>query len=305
MIFTSKKEVKISKYYNFYFGRILLRVIISNFYTRILFMDITIASFDVGYTNFAQYVEKCSSKTLLDLQERYSQLPETKKRRVKGPMTSEIEKLLEDTALSGTRIQTGVYDFTERVSQGLDNDVRLKLLAHLTKFEYLWDICNVFVIEQQFYHAGFGKGKSKGPALGANVDAIKLAEAVFMWFLDRYPFKTITYFGSQFKTQIFGAPWKMTKIQRKTWATKKAEEIYNSRKDYDMITVYNLAEAVKRKQIKTEERVNVFKLDFPCDSEDSIELSDKIIRNKQKLDDTSDACVQAQAFKYRMFVGCF
>lgn len=265
-----------------------------------------IASFDIGRCNFAQYVEEFDPQVIEGLEKRYKALPKQRQRRVKGAMNSDVSQLLEETALCGTRISTGVYDFTTETGQGLDVAARLAMLAHLARFESLWDTCDIFVIEQQFFNAtAFGGKKKRNTAAGANVDAIKVAEATFMWFLERYPFKTICYFGSQFKTQIFGAPWKMSKPERKKWATDKAEEIYRQREDQEMINLFDLAEAVKRKRITTEERVQSFKDQFPCDGQDTQELADKIIREKQKLDDVADAFMQCQAFKFRTMVGCF
>lgn len=265
---------------------------------------IRLASFDIGVRNFAQYVEEFDPNEIYTLEKRYKSLPKQQQRRVKGTMNSAIEELLVATAMCGTRVTTGVYDFTHEKGQGLDVLSRKQLLAHLTRFEKVWDTCDIFVIEQQFFNTtGFGGKKKAGS--GANVDAIKIAEATFMWLLDRYPFKTIIYFGSQFKTQIFGAPLKMTKTQRKNWATVKAEEFYRQRCDAEMGTLFDLAEGVKRKRITTEARVQSFKDEYPVESSDCVDLANKLIRDKQKLDDVADAFMQAQAFKFRAMVGCF
>lgn len=287
---------------------------------------VRIASIDIGRCNFAQYVEDFSSTEIVKLEERYKKLPKKLKRRVRGKTNPEIEKLLEDTVLCGTRVQTGVYDFTgekeknseecdeydldeKNVETGLTMQIRLNLLEHLNKYRYLWDTCDIFVIEQQFFNSPTFNKKGTGRKAGsfANVNAIKMAEAVFVWFLDKYrTSKIITYFGSQFKTQILGAPWKMTKPERKKWAIEKSYEIYTKRGDEDMINIYNLSEAVKRKRINSEARIQKFKDEFPCETEDAQELADKIIREKQKLDDCyGDAFLQAQAFKFRTMVACF
>jgi len=263
-------------------------------------MIIRLASFDIGRCNFAQYVEDFDSECIFSLEKRYKNLPKNQQRRVKGVMNSNIKEILQETSLCGDRVSTGVYDFTTEKCQGLDIPARLRLLSHLSRFEELWNTCDIFVIEQQYFTT-FGK-KSSG---GANIDAIKVAETVFMWFLERYPFKTITYFGSQFKTQIFGANWKMSKIQRKNWAVEKTKEIYTDRDDKEMQVLFDLAEAVKRKRIKTEERVESFLNNYSVKQDDTKELANKIVRDKQKLDDISDAFMQAQAFKFRFMVGCF
>ena len=265
-----------------------------------------LASIDIGYCNFAQYIEDFCPTTLLKIQAKYAKLPKNKQRRIKGVMIPEIEALLQETYLCGERVQTGVYNFTDEIGQGLDIRARLKLINHLNDYIELWSTCDIFIIEQQFFTINFGNRKrTVKSGVEANITALKIAEFVFMWFLERFPFKTITYFGSQFKTQILGAPWKLDKPQRKKWAVDKAEEIYILRNDYDMMTLYELSEAVKRKRINTQERVTKFKGDFPCYTPDAEYLSTKIICEKQKLDDVSDTCVSAQAYKFRTFVACF
>jgi len=264
-----------------------------------------IASFDIGRCNFAQYIEDVIDyNDLLLLKERYDCLPKKDQRRVKGEMNDDIKDILEQTALSGKRVSTGVYNFTCKENSDLDINTRLKFLEHLRSFDYLWKTCDVFVIEQQFFNAG-GFGKARRSGTGANVDAIKLAESTYMWFLDKYPNVKITYFGSQFKTQIFGAPWQMSKPERKKWATDKSKEIYTLRDDKEICTLFELAEAVKRKRITTDERVDEFKASFPVENDDAKHLSDVIIRNKQKLDDIADAMIQCQAYKFRNIVACF
>lgn len=272
---------------------------------------IRLVSIDIGKINFAQYIEDFDSNDILTIEKKYDNLPKKLQRRTRGPMNDQVWNILLEVVLSGMRVHTGVYNFTsgevdvygERL---WDNTARLNLIKHLRNFEYLWDSCDIFVIEQQYFNASVPGGKKKRKsASGANVDAIKIAEATYMWFLDKYPHKTIMYFGSQYKTQIFGAPFKLDKPGRKKWSTERAKDFYTMREDQDMINLFNLAEAVKRKQIKTLERVQSFKSQYPCESEDAEELSTKVICEKQKLDDSSDCLMQAQAFKFKTMIACF
>ena len=282
----------------------------SLFFSRSIMPVIRLASFDIGKINFAQYVEDFDSDEMLRLEKRYNTLPPRLKRKTRGVMNDEVWDILMDVVLSGMRVQTGVYNFTtgetDKYGERLwDNQARLNLLKHLRSYAYLWDTCDVIVIEQQYFNAtAFGGKKKARSASGANVDAIKIAEATYMWFLDKYPTKVIMYFGSQFKTQIFGAPT-MDKTKRKKWSTDQAQAFYILREDRDMINLYELSGAVKRKRITTEERVQSFKDQYPCESDDAKALSDKVIREKQKLDDDSDVLVQAQAFKFKTMVACF
>ena len=265
-------------------------------------MTLTFASIDIGYRDFAQYIEEFSIKKVKELEAKYDRLPKKLKRNAKGPMNNKIKKILHECTLSGKRIQTGVYDFTLSKNQGLDNNTRLALLQHLDRFILLWDRCDGFIIEQQFYNIQTkGRGKNKA---GVNMDAIKLGEACYMWFLYKYPNKHISYIGSQYKTQIFGAP-RMKKPERKKWVTSLAKEMYVDRDDKDMINIYDLKEYVKGKRVKTEKRIKEYHDLYPTESEDSKELAEKIISDKQKLDDVSDAFVTLQAYKYKTMIACF
>lgn len=267
---------------------------------------IRIASFDVGKKNFAQYIEDTDVEKILSLERRYKLLPKKMQRKTKGVVSNEIADILNEIFLSGERIQTGVYDLrNDKTCNNLDMETRNNILCHLEKYRELWDTCDIFIIEQQFFKTWSGRSKkSKGSE--ANVDAIKIAEGMLMWFLNEYPFKTIEYFGSQNKTQILGAPWKMNKIQRKKWAENKAREIYQLRQDRGMVELFLLSDRIFRKRLTTEEKIQSFLDTYPDDCpEDCTELAERVVRERQKLDDVGDACVQCQAYKYRNMVACF
>ena len=265
-----------------------------------------IASFDIGKKNFAQSVEECSQSKLESLRMKYLSLPKKMQRRVKGRMNSEIEKILKEMYLDSKRISTGVFDLRhDQESNTLDIPTRRNLINHLSKFEQLWATCDIFIIEQQYFNTYNPRGRKKS-GTGANVDAIKIGEAVMTWFLDNFPFKQVMYFGSQYKTQMLGAQVGLNKTERKKWAVDKALEIYTLRKDEGVIELYRLAERVKRKRINTEEKVQEYLDTYPhMDQDDMNHMANYIVRRRQKLDDIADAMLQVQAFKYRTFVGCF
>ncbi len=158
-----------------------------------------LASFDIGRVNFAQYIEDIDIFIVTDIEKEYSSLPSNIQRKTSGPVSEEIKTIIQKCCNSGKRVHTGVYDFTEGEGGKLTTEHRKRLLEHLKAFVYLWDTCDIFMIEQQFFATrGVGKGA------GVNTDAIKLAEGTFMWFLEHYPTKNIQYFGSQYKTQRDG-----------------------------------------------------------------------------------------------------
>ena len=111
---------------------------------------VTLASFDIGKKNFAQYVEECDLESLYSLRDRYRALPKTKQRRVKGKMNDDIAEILKEVCLNGKRLQTGVYDLREnKESNELDMNTRKNIVEHLEKYRELWDKCDCFIIEQQ------------------------------------------------------------------------------------------------------------------------------------------------------------
>jgi hypothetical protein len=265
---------------------------------------IRLASFDIGKKNFAQYVEECDVKTLYSLRDRYRALPKIKQRRVKGKMNDDIEDILREVCLGGKRIHTGVYDFREnKDSDVLDMTVRKNLVKHLEKNIPLWDDCDGFIIEQQYF-AKFNQKGGRGAKTEANIDAIKIAEGTLIWFLYNYPTKEVMYFSSTFKTQMLGAP-RLKETERKKWAIEKAKEIYTQRKDKNAIALYDLSLTVKGKRMNSEEKIQGYLDRFSGKGKDIREVGEKVIRHKQKLCDISDAMLQLQAFKYRTFIGEF
>lgn len=238
-----------------------------------------IASFDIGRKNFAQYVEDWTVGESGD-----------------DPSPRKSIGSIDDVYLSGKRVQTGVYDLGSEEDGsskgGLTHSIRLNLLKHLNSFSRLWSSCDVFIIEQQFFKVWSGRGRKKGSE--ANVDAIKIAEAVYMWFLDRYPFKTIEYCSSANKTKLLNAPKRMNKPQRKEWSCQEAERLYALRGDEEMKRVYQLRRDIARKRLTPKFVKETLKPFLGCGVE---ELARYIVTTRQKLDDISDACLQAQAYK--------
>jgi hypothetical protein len=235
-------------------------------------MPYTIASFDIGIKNFAQYVEEFSLEDLKILNKKYHDtVPAALKKRVKTILTPEIEVVLEEMFLKGNRLEMGVYDLTEGDDDdSFDISSRRAIFKHLDTFRELWSKCDMFMIEQQYFNmTTFGPAGAKKTKGGdANIRAIKIAENVASWFLINFPDKDVVFFGSQYKTQSLGAEDGLTKPQRKKWAIDKATDILTKRKDE-------------------------YALDF-------MKRSKKIA--KQKQDDMCDALIQCQAYKYREFI---
>lgn len=243
-------------------------------------MPYTIASFDIGVKNFAQYVEETDLEKLEELSKKYhATIPSALRKRVKTILTPEISAILEEMFLIGERKEMGVYDLTRDTPQGeegeggdqnYDIDSRRNIFKHLEAHRATWDKCDMFMIEQQYFNmTTFGpKGAKKTKGGDANVKAIKIAETVASWFLIMYPTKRVIFFGSQYKTQSLGAEDGLTKPQRKKWSVEKAVDILTKRQDE-------------------------YALDF-------MKRSKKI--SKQKQDDVCDTLIQCQAYKFREYI---
>lgn len=227
-------------------------------------------SVDVGRVNFAQYFEEFDETILEELNECYKNLDKSMQRKTKGPMNDYIEDIISRMYTSSKVIQFGVYDLREDKSvKSLDIGTRKNLFNHLRNFYDLIERTDIFIIEQQFFNTFASNGR-RVPGGGANVDAIKVAECLFSWISINFPFKEVYFFSSTFKTQILGAPYKLTKPQRKKWAIEKAISIFEIRGD---------------------------------DPDDLRIIKKK--NSKSVCDDICDACVQFQAFKFKEFIGKF
>ena len=268
-------------------------------------MFLTVASFDIGYVSFGQYVEDVDITQIKDLEARYDSLPKKEKRRTRGIISDDLQEIINDLLTIGSRVNGGVFDFTEEDNQGYDLRVRKNFLKHMEDHRWLWINCDIFVIEQQYYSAGMGRGKGSKASTGtANMNAIKLGECLYTWLLINYPNAHITYFGSQFKTQILGAPDKITKPQRKKWAVEKYSEISTLRGDQDMINIFLLSSFMKRKRVSPE-TVSGYLEKYPVVSKDAKQLAIRVVTEKQKLDDISDPVVQLKAYIFKEMIAVF
>lgn len=264
-----------------------------------------LASFDIGKKNFAHYVESLSEDDIVRLESlrtEYSQLPKKQQRRVKGPMNPRIKNILDGVCLTGTRVHTGVYDLRDdKESNILDIQTRRNILMHLDSYRSLWSRCDRIIIEQQFFRTGIYKGRGTE----ANVDAIKIGELVIGWFLNEFPYRDISYFGSQNKTLMLGAPYNLDKSGRKRWACVKGEEIYRARGDVDMIELFDLMKRIYRKRLTSPARCEEFLNSCNAVSEDCKKLANRLIYDRQKMDDVFDCLAQLQAYKFRNMVAMF
>ena len=127
------------------------------------------------------------------------------------------------------------------------------MISALDSYKEYFDKCSIIVIEQQMSFKS-----------AQNTMALKLGQHCFSYFLMRYgEEKEIIEFPAYYKTQILGAPKKMTKPQRKKWATEKAIDILMERGDMETLDE---------------------------------------ITSKKKKDDLADVLIQLQSFKFLRYV---
>lgn len=262
-----------------------------------------IASFDIGRKNFAQYVEDIDMDILNNLSEKYFDLDKSLRRRTKGPMNSKIYKILKECYKCGKRVSIGVYDISDPESDRYSISSRDKLIEHLENFREVWETCDQFIIELQYFATYTGRGKKSGSE--ANVDAIKISEGTFMWFKLNYPNKVVNFFPSTNKTQILGAPNSLNKPQRKKWVEEKSRNIFELRNDNDMLELFYFKDKIFRKRMKTEEQKKYYISLFDIEDEDLKIIVYNTVYFKQKWDDFLDAVGQLQAYKYRTYIAKF
>ena len=270
--------------------------------------DITIASFDIGKKNFAQYVETISKDEIEHLKKCYAASKSGRASLVKT-RTPEYRNFLKSVYLTGRRVHTGVYDLrNERKEDVLDNETRKNIIRHLHDHKWLWEKCNVFVIEQQFFKPSGRRGRNLDSSQ-ANVDALKISELLIGWLLNEYPDKEHLFFGSTNKTQLLGAPPKLKRKGVKDFCIEQAKLLYKLRNDHSINELFTLQEFIKGKTAKTLETSGKIFIERMCPSSTSErseksgvrELVTKVMK-RQKLDDICDACSQCQAFKIKNYV---
>lgn len=103
---------------------------------------------------------------------------------------------------------------TKKVRANDMDEIYRNLYQVLDTFRILWDDCNIFLIEQQmqYRHA-------------SNIKALKLSQHVLSYFYIHYSKCKIMEYPAYHKTQVWKAPLKMTKYQRKRWAVNKVKDI--------------------------------------------------------------------------------
>lgn len=261
-----------------------------------------VASFDIGKENFAEWVEEADSFKIENLRTRYNLLPRKLKRKSAGPIYPEIQEILDELVLSCRRIHMGVYDIRHTKQDILEIETRENLYKHLEEHRYVWDTCDLFLIEQQFVSfAGFGRGAKKGAK--ANIDALKLAECLFTWLKIAYPERQIFFFSAKFKTKVFTDIPLKKKEERKNFTVEKSLEAAKLRGDTFIIELYQVFDELYRKQVPDKKR-KYYHEKFKHYNEEQKYMLNKVL-DKQKFNDFTDAELQARAAIYKYYIAEF
>jgi len=210
-----------------------------------------IASFDIGKCNFAFYIEEFEEEKLKTIKN----IPKLKRYNSDGTPTEDFVNVMSSIYLNGNKVLYRNLDLTKGTNKDkyLDKKIFMNMIKALDEYREYFDKCSIIVIEQQMSFKA-----------AQNTMAIKLGQHCFSYFLFRYgEEKEIVEFPAYYKTQILGAPKKMTKPQRKKWATEKAVDILMERGD--------------------------------------METLDEIVSQKKK-DDLADVLIQLQSFKFLRYV---
>lgn len=214
---------------------------------------IWIASFDIGKRNFAFCVEEVRVHELESVQN----VPKAKRYFKDGTCTPAFAETLQQLYHTGSIV---MVDNVDLVAMGnvdpkkyYDPGLLINMMIVLDNHKEYWDNCVAFVIEEQM---NFQNKR--------NHMAVKLGQHCMSYFLFQYAnFKKTVEFPARNKTRVLGAPKKMSKPQRKSWAVREMMSILINRGDKDTLTR---------------------------------------ITSSRKKDDMADVIMQLQSYKYLFFV---
>ena len=197
--------------------------------------SIQVASFDIGFRNFAFCIEEVEQRRI-DLEpwivakNRYNK---------DGTATPAFQAVLESLTNTGKINVLVNIDLTS--TENAEDNLYLTLTCVLDKYKEMWDKCSYFVIEQQ---VSFGTSH--------NVKALKLAQHCISYFMIYYGReKQVIEYPAYNKTKLLGCAKdtcikqgkesykSIDKPQRKKWAVVKALSILKARGDHENEHVIN------------------------------------------------------------------
>ena len=188
-------------------------------------MSVFVASFDIGRENFAFCVEEVDFDSLLTLRDKIKVPPKTKWYDNNGEPTSEFQLVLDEVYASGEIREWMVHDIRDPSEPTeLTNQVMVNLTSFLNEHNDLWDVCDMFLVEQQHKF---------------NPKAIRVSHHCLSYFIDRYGVeKPVFTYSANLKYRVLGCKKKIdgkkiTKYQRKKWGVVISKEIMKLRDDHE------------------------------------------------------------------------
>lgn len=173
-----------------------------------------IAAIDPGVKNFAFGVESVCTDTIHSL----GRTVGSRSQRSGLGSRMGVRRDIDTAVLCGESIafENAAIDISDGITKGVT--------AHLDKFVYLWDQCDVVLVEKQMQFKGV-----------VNVDAVRVAHHCLSYFELRYPHIRVVDYASGNKTRVLGAPPGMTKPQRKKWSVDFATSVLALRGDTESL----------------------------------------------------------------------
>ena len=186
-----------------------------------------IASFDIGKKNFAFTVETFN----VDLLVTHNPIAKHQRYYADGTPTQAFQDVIDRIGASGEVELYHKEDLTKNCDPKsyLDPETFHNMTDLLSKFDSIWDTCQIFLVERQMSY------KTK-----FNTMALKLGQHCLAYFRIRYGrMKHTIEFPAYHKTQVLGAPRNTkgkAKYKRKKWAVEEATRILLLRKNSEAMT---------------------------------------------------------------------
>ena len=260
-------------------------------------------SFDIGNKSFAESIVSIDCEQIDVLKSMYAQIPVGHKYSITkyDHQSKECDSVF-DTLYKSIKIEhLAVHNFSPIVETNAPEKSKYidfsrdALLMHLNEYKDLFCKCDEIIIEKQM---------SAFKTQHINFDAIKISETVHTWAtmqrLNGTTKALVRYIPSKYKTDYNAAPHNMTYAQRKKWSVSLLHGIAKLQNDTDLLTIFDIKAKIKGKRKLKEEFVH--DLIKPLQADCMKQLANRVIYDKQKLDDTADAVCQVPAYIFAYYI---
>ena len=186
-----------------------------------------VVSFDIGTKHFAYSISTFDLEDLLALRAEYKALPKSLQRKTTGPMSPELQRILNKMFKLGNLINCECENLRSEKYDRLDMETRKNLIKFLDDRQKDIQDCDIVLIEQQYFSM---TGRGKKFQSHANMEAIKFAEFLLSYFMVVYPYMQVEICPAKNKTAALGMP-KMGDRERKEYADSETARILELRCD--------------------------------------------------------------------------